>query len=322
MKLAIALTEYHRLLSVAAMIDVFETVNRFKTEEGLTAPFEIVLLEEHGHNRFAYEGYIAQQPVDDVQFDIILIPAFREEGMANALTANKRWLSWLRGQYDGGAAIASFCTGAFLLAASGLLDGKPATTHINAGSAFVDAFPNVKLQNDAVVTEEDKIFTSGGATNSFHLMLRLIEIYCGRAVAVRAAKVFSIDPDRNTQSYFGSFTPVKDHSDALVKLAQEEIRKNFNKAVTIEEIVVDVPSSRRNLVRRFKQVTGITPIEYLQKTRIEAAKQLLEQSRHSITQIMFESGYNDLKTFRSLFKKNVGMTPKSYREKFNAHAVQ
>ncbi len=322
MKLAITLTQYHRLLSVAAMIDVFETVNRFKTEEGLTAPFEIVLLEEHGRNASAYESYIVQQPADDVQFDIVLIPAFREEGMADALTANKRWLPWLRGQYIGGAAIASFCTGAFLLAASGLLDGKPATTHINAGSAFADAFPQVKLQNEAVVTEEDKIYTSGGATNSFHLMLRLIEIYCGRAIAVKAAKVFSIDMDRNIQSYFGSFMPVKDHSDTLVKLAQEEIRKNFNKAVTIEEIVVDVPSSRRNLVRRFKQVTGLTPIEYLQKTRIEAAKQLLEQSRHSIMEVMMESGYNDLKTFRSLFKKNVGMTPKSYREKFNSHAVQ
>jgi transcriptional regulator GlxA family with amidase domain len=82
-----------------------------------------------------------------------------------------------------------------------------------------------------------------------------------------------------------------------------------------------VPSSRRNLVRRFKQVTGLTPIEYLQKTRIEKAKQLLEQNRDSIVEVMLESGYNDLKTFRSLFKKNVGMTPKMYREKFSGQLV-
>jgi transcriptional regulator GlxA family with amidase domain len=149
----------------------------------------------------------------------------------------------------------------------------------------------------------------------------LLEIYCSRKVAVRAAKVFSIDLDRNRQTYFGTFTPAEDHGDSLVKQAQEEIRKHFSTANTIEELITDVPASRRNLVRRFKQVTGITPIEYLQKTRIEAAKQMLEQSRYSILEVMLESGYNDLKTFRTLFKKNVGMTPKMYREKFSGQMV-
>lgn len=318
MKLGILLTHEHRLLSVAALLDVFQTVNRFYEQEGLDPFFEIKMLHLPGQRPIAYPEYSLSAPKPGVQFDLLLIPAFKPEAMPLKLADNREWISWLQNQYKGGAAIASFCTGAFLLASTGLLDGKPATTHINAEYAFASAFPKVEIQADAVVTEKDNIFTSGGATNSFHLMIYLIEKYCNRAIAVRIAKIFSVDIDRKQQTYFGTFLPIEDHGDLLVKQAQLEIKKNYREANTIEEIITDVPSSRRNLVRRFKQATGITPIEYLQKTRIEAAKQLLEQSRQSILEVMLETGYNDLKSFRTLFKKNVGMTPTAYRDKFNA----
>ncbi|RYJ41975.1 GlxA family transcriptional regulator [Flavobacterium beibuense] len=320
MQLGILLTKDHRLLSVAAILDVFESVNRFYTEENKKEPFTIELLYMPGHET-QYPGYVTKATDHETYYDIILIPSFRQGWMPNSPDPNFSWIPWLQHQYREGAAVASFCTGAFLLASTGLLDNKPATTHINAGGAFARAFPKVVLQTEAVVTEKDRVYTSGGATNSFHLMMLLLEVYCSRKMAVKAAKVFSVDMDRNRQTYFGTFSPAEDHGDDLVKLAQEEIRKNFSKGNTIEEIITDVPASRRNLVRRFKQVTGITPIEYLQKTRIEAAKQLLEQSRQSIVEVMYESGYNDLKTFRSLFKKTVGMTPKMYRDKFSGQMV-
>jgi len=321
MQLGILLTKDHRLLSVAAIIDVLETANRFYRNEGEQEPFVIDLLYMPAHESMSYPGYASKNPTKDDYYDLLLVPSFTGEWLAESLKANMAWIPWLQDQYKEGAAIASFCTGAFLLGASGLLDNKPATTHINAESAFAKLFPLVQLQAEAVVTEKDRIYTSGGATNTFHLLMLLLEIYCSKKVAVKAAKVFSIDLDRNRQTYFGTFTPAEDHGDDLVKRAQEEIRKNFSTANTIEELIIDVPASRRNLVRRFKQVTGITPIEYLQKTRIEAAKQMLEQSRHSILEVMLESGYNDLKTFRTLFKKNVGMTPKMYREKFSGQLV-
>jgi transcriptional regulator GlxA family with amidase domain len=320
MKLGILLTSQHRLLSVAAMLDVFESANRFYEEDG-DSFFEIELLHLPQHEPASYAGYEPKIATTDTCYDLLLIPAFRQDWLSDSIKSNLAWIPWLQAQYKNGAAIGSFCTGAFLLAATGLLNDKPATTHINAENAFARAFPAVILQPEAVVTAQDRIYTSGGATNSFHLMLLLLEVYCGRPIAVRAAKMFSIDMDRDRQLYFGTFSPAEDHGDILVKQAQEEIKKNFYKANTIEEIISDVPSSRRNLVRRFKQVTGITPIEYLQKTRIEAAKQMLEQSRNSILEVMLETGYNDLKTFRSLFKKNVGMTPKMYRDKFSGQVV-
>ena len=321
MQLGILLLKDHRLLSAAAVLDVFETANRFYSEDGQAEPFTIELLQLEGHEDVAYPGRVAKHPGKDDFYDLILVPSFTGDAIGESLKANMMWIPWLQNQYKGGAAVASFCTGAFLLGASGLLDNKPATTHINAESAFAKLFPLVQLEAEAVVTEQDRVYTSGGATNTFHLLMLLLEIYCSKKIAVKAAKSFSIDLDRNRQTYFGTFTPADDHGDDIVKQAQEEIRKHFSTATTIEELITDVPASRRNLVRRFKQVTGITPIEYLQKTRIEAAKQMLEQSRHSILEVMLESGYNDLKTFRTLFKKNVGMTPKMYREKFSGQMV-
>jgi transcriptional regulator GlxA family with amidase domain len=147
-------------------------------------------------------------------------------------------------------------------------------------------------------------------------MLRVIEKYCGDDMAVKAAKYFAIDMNREQQSYFSTFQPIQNHKDELVSALQRKIENEFGETSTIEEMMTEIPASRRNLVRRFKVATGITPIEYLQKTRIEAAKRILEQTDKSILDIMLRAGYNDLKAFRQQFRKNTGMTPSAYREKF------
>lgn len=316
-KLAILLSKDHRLLSIAAMLDMFETVNRYGKEGDSGEFFEISILHTPGAEPVRYSGYQSSSMLDAPVQDIILLPAFRDVDPQTAIRSNGPAIQWVQQQYNSGAAIASFCTGAFLLAATGLLNHRPATTHLQAVNAFVKAFPDVLIRPKAVVTEEANVYTSGGATSSFHLMLKLVENYCGRDIAIRAAKYFAIDMDREEQSYFNTFLPLRDHGDELVTMVEQKISKSFSTSSTIEQLLVEVPSSRRNLVRRFKLATGITPIEYLQKTRIEAAKKLLEQSRQSILEVMLETGYNDLKSFRQLFKKNVGLSPKAYREKFN-----
>jgi transcriptional regulator GlxA family with amidase domain len=147
-------------------------------------------------------------------------------------------------------------------------------------------------------------------------LLHLVYRHCGKDIVVRAAKVFAIDLDRDNQSYFGTFRPSRNHQDDLVATAQQRIETSYHDTGTIEEMIKDLPASRRNMVRRFKQVTGITPIEYLQQTRIEAAKKLLEQTSQQMTEVILNSGYNDPKAFRKIFRKTVGMTPSEYREKF------
>ncbi|HWB24700.1 MAG TPA: helix-turn-helix domain-containing protein [Chitinophagaceae bacterium] len=316
-QLGILLTKQHRLLSVAAILDVFETVNKFYEDAGKQPFFTIALFTADSETLPVYAKYTTQQLSQATTQHLVIVPAFGTTDIKTALQQNAAAMPWLARQYSSGAEIASVCTGAFLIAAAGLLNNKMATTHANSAAAFFAAFPLVNLHADAVVTDDKGIYTSGGSTSSFHLMIHLLQKYCGRDVAIRTAKYFSIDMDRKHQTYFSTFQPVHAHNDELVAVLQQRIQKDYADVKTIEELLNDIPASRRNLVRRFKQATGNTPIDYLQKTRIEAAKKVLEQPGGNITASMVASGYNDLKTFRLLFKKNVGITPSAYRSKYN-----
>src|ERR1700761_2308091 len=316
------LTRQHRLLSVAAILDVFETVNKFYAGEGQQVPFNITLLHSSADGTNGIDsviGYRSQSIEQTSPKKLILVPAFNTSDHKQAIVDNYPFLPWITQQYQAGAEVATFCTGAFLLGATGLLNGRFATTHVDACGGFASAFPAVKLKADKTVTEDGRLYTSGGATSTFHLLLHIIQRYCGSDMAVRTAKFFAIDMDRDNQSYFSTFQPVRSHSDELVASAQQKIESNYCEAGTIEEIIKDIPASRRNIVRRFKQVTGITPIEYLQQTRIEAAKKLLEQTDQQMTEVIYNSGYSDPKAFRKIFRKSVGMTPSEYREKFQAN---
>lgn len=304
-----------RLLSIAAILDVFDTVNGFYRRDHLDAPFAINLVTvDDKHYNFSEHPSLSLDHIETL--DLVLIPSFATNDIGACIAENKDYLPWLNKQHAAGAEIATFCTGAFLLAASGLLNGRAATTHIDACASFSNAFPLVHLKADKTVTQDGRLFTSGGATSTFHLLLHLLQLHCGKDMAIKVAKIFAIDMDRVNQLYFSTFQPIRHHNDDIVASAQEKIESNYQDVATIEEMIKDIPSSRRNIVRRFKQVIGITPIEYLQQTRIEAAKKLLEQTAQQMTEVIFNSGYNDPKAFRKVFRKAVGMTPTQYRDKF------
>lgn len=320
LQIGILLIRHYKLLSLAAITDVLDTVNKIYQKNDQPAPFNITLVHtpEMAHVANAFPDYASQPIAAASAFNLVLVPAFTTDDIREAITENQAYLPWLQQQYKNGAEMASFCTGAFLLGASGLLDGKIATTHVDACKAFSNAFPAVNLLSDKTVTHDTGIYTSGGATSTFHLLLHLLEVHCGIEIAVRTAKIFAIDMGRDRQSYFSTFQPTRNHHDDLVASAQQRIETSYQDVGTIEEMIKDIPSSRRNIVRRFKQVTGVTPIEYLQFTRIEAAKKLLEQTGQQMAEVIYNSGYNDPKAFRKVFRKTVGMTPSEYREKFNA----
>jgi transcriptional regulator GlxA family with amidase domain len=318
-QLGILLTNRYRLLSVAAILDVFESVNRFYIADKKDPVFNITLFCADGLNKdkaIEFNGHQVQSIYTSATQNLIFIPAFGSADIVQAIDENHKYIPWLQQQFKAGAELACVCTGAFLLGATGLLNGRPATTHVDACKQFATAFPTVKLQADKVVTGDGGLYTSGGSTSSFHLMLHLLQKYCGKDIAARTAKLFSIDMDREHQTYFSTFSPLQVHNDNLVTMAQQRIEADYQSTGTIEELIKEIPGSRRNIARRFKQVTGITPIEYLQKTRIEAAKKLLIETNQQMTEVMLNSGYSDPKAFRKIFRKTVGMTPTGYREKF------
>ncbi len=319
MRLSVLLTHGHRLISVSAIVDLFETVNQYLADEGKPPMFriEFVGLSEQDPLPGAMRHY-PYTTVSQVQTapDWVMVPAFGSRDLGESLERSSPFVPFLVEQYEKGALLASFCTGAFLLAAADMLNGREATTHVDAADVFAAMFPEVQLLPHAVVTQSGKVYTSGGATSSFHLMLHLVEQFCGRGMAVRAAKYFAVDLDRNTQLYFDRFHPALSKDDKLVSAVQMAIQDRFQDIQSVEEVLDEVPSSRRNLIRRFKHSTGMTPIRYLQRTRIEAAKRQLETTGDDIFSVMEASGYSDIKNFRQLFKKFTGLTPKEYRNKY------
>lgn len=252
--------------------------------------------------------------------DLIIIPAMLGE-FKSALALNEAFIPWVVKQYTQGAELASFCVGAFFLAATGLLDGKRCATHWRYASEFRRLYPNAHLVDDKILTEDAGIYTSGGAYSYTNLLLYLVEKHAGRDVAVLIAKMFMIDIDRHSQSPFIMFSGQKEHEDDLIIKAQEFIEKNFQEKITVDQLADMLALGRRSLERRFKKATSNTVTEYIQRVKIEAAKKQLETSRKTVSELMYEIGYSDTKAFRSIFKKITGLSPIEYRNKYNRESV-
>lgn len=252
--------------------------------------------------------------------DLIIIPAV-DGDLKTAMEDNKDFVPFINYHYKNGSEVASLCLGAFILAATGLLDGKKCATHWMAANEFRKFFPNVQLIQEKIITDERGIYTSGGAYSYLNLVLYLIEKYVGRELAILCAKVFAIEIERSSQSPFIMFTGQKDHEDESIKLAQDFIEQNFQEKITVDQIADKLSIGRRNLERRFKKATSNTVVEYIQRVKMEAVKKSLETDRKSINELMYEVGYSDTKAFRTVFKKVTGLSPIEYKNKYNREAA-
>ncbi|MTI87680.1 MAG: helix-turn-helix domain-containing protein [Balneolaceae bacterium] len=268
-------------------------------------------------------GFFSISPdclMDDIEkTDLIIIPAIHDP-LDVAVERNQTFIPWIVDQYKNGTEVASFCVGAFLLAHTGLLKGKQCATHWMHANNLRNLFPEVEVVDEKIMTEEDGIYTSGGAYAFLNLLLHLIEKYAGRESAVMASKAFSIDIDRDSQSAFIIFEGQKDHGDEQVRQAQEYIEEHYEETIRVDDIADRLAVSRRTLERRFKKATSNTVTEYMQRVKVEAAKKSLETTRKNINEVMYDVGYSDPKSFRDLFKRIAGMTPLDYRNKYNTEA--
>lgn len=247
--------------------------------------------------------------------DLILIPSqgFQFRTRDEEFYAK---VDWLKQCYDDGAALASVCTGAFTLAATGLLDGKTATTHWGVAKEFKKAFPKVNLKTELMVTDEGRLFCSGGVTADLNLSLYLINKYCGKEVALQSSRCTLIDLGKLAQKPFTMFIPEKNHQDAKILNIQEWMEDNLHIHVSNEFLAEKTGMSTRNFNRRFKTATGHTVVNYMQLLKTESAKKALEDGRRSFEEISYSVGYENVSFFRRLFKKHTGLAPVEYQKKF------
>ncbi|MEO8583807.1 MAG: helix-turn-helix domain-containing protein [Flavitalea sp.] len=298
---------------------VLSEVNELLKRLGKMPLFKVELVGLHKEIPVCNGTYLVTpnaQIKDVSKTDLIIIPAM-DGDMVNNLKENNDFVPWIIKQHHMGSEVASLCVGAFLLASTGLINGRSCATHWMAANDFKKMFPEVNLVEDKIITDERGIYSSGGAFSYLNLILYLIEKYAGREIAIFCSKAFQIDIERNSQSPFIIFKGQKDHEDEAVKKAQLYIEENFQEKITINQIASMLALGRRNLERRFKKATSNTVVEYMQRVKIEAAKMSLENSRENVNEVMYKVGYTDTKAFRTTFKKITGLSPVLYRNKYN-----
>ncbi|HXS38225.1 MAG TPA: helix-turn-helix domain-containing protein [Flavipsychrobacter sp.] len=308
---------------MAGAYEVFMTANMYRKQTGKKELFTIDLVGISKKVDF-FGGLFTVKPQIHISAipntNLIIIPSLAHDHQ-KVVKGNKLLIDWIREQYKSGAEIASMCSGAFMLASSGLLDGKNCSTHWAHADTFRSLFPKVNLQADQLITDENGIYTNGGAYSFLNLLIYLVEKHYDRQTAIYCSKIFQIEMDRNSQSPFTIFTGQKLHSDEMVKKAQAYIESKLDEKISMEHLSSRFAVGRRNFDRRFIKATGNTPVEYSQRVKIESAKKALETSRKTVNEVMYQVGYSDVKAFREVFRKITGVSPLEYRNKYNKEAM-
>jgi transcriptional regulator GlxA family with amidase domain len=249
-------------------------------------------------------------------FDIIYIPGFIGEA-DNTIRKSSKLIDWVSKLNSNKTIITAACNGNFLLAASGKLDSKGATTHWNLIKKFQKDYNNVKLYPEKIIVDNGNVISAAGVTSYFNLALHLIQRFASAEISLSCAKIFLVDSGRKIQTPYQMLEYSKSHGDGLIIKAQDWIESNYRESITLSKLEQAVNTGAKTLTRRFKKVTGVTPQVYLKKLRIETAKRLLESKNITFNEVTWEVGYSDTSSFHKAFKQETGLTPIDYRNKFS-----
>lgn len=252
---------------------------------------------------------------DNLKEDLIIVSAF-EINYQKIIDENRTLIEWLKAKINDGVEVATVCTGAVLLAETGLLDGKPATTHWLIADVFKSRYPKINLEQDRMILDHQGFYMSGGATAFQNLMLYLVEKFMSKSLSITLSKILLIDINREKQSAYAIFSGQKKHGDNIILNLQANIEKKVFDKITLNDLTKESNLTQRTLLRRFKKATGNTPFEYIQRVKVEEAKNLLESERISFEEIAFKVCYEDVNAFRKIFRRFVGLSPMQYRSRY------
>lgn len=318
MRISVFVPNHGVIEAITPPFRTFNTANEFLATSGKRPIFKVEyvgLTEYVSASGGEYMIKTDRLLKDLTETDLLVIPpTFGNPELG--IQANAEAIPYFKVLHQKGASLASLCAGAFLLAETGLLNGRKCSTHWAHIAAFRERYPQVEVEDGAVITEHDNIYSSGGASSLWNLILYLVEKFSDRETAVMISKYFAIDIGRDSQSQFAIFRGQRDHNDQGIRQVQDYIEKNYEERITVEDLAAIMLVGRRTFERRFKEATNNTPLEYIQRVRIEAAKKFFEASRKNVSDVMYDVGYSDTKAFRDVFKKVTGLTPIEYRNRF------
>jgi transcriptional regulator GlxA family with amidase domain len=318
MQISVFVPDYGVIEAITPPFRTFHTANEFLTAFGKKPIFKVEyvgLREFVPANNGEYMIKTDRLLKDVAQTDLLVIPPTFGDTV-KGIAANAEAIPYFKKLHAQGSSLASLCIGAFLLAETGLLNGKKCSTHWAYINEFKERYPEVEVEDGAIITEHDNIYSSGGASSLWNLILYLVEKFSDRETAIMVSKYFALDIGRDNQSQFAIFKGQRNHGDDDIQKVQDYIENHYSDKISIETLADLINSGRRTFERRFKEATNNTPLEYIQRVRIEAAKTFFEASRKNVMEIMFDVGYTDTKSFRDIFKKLTGLTPIEYRNKF------
>lgn len=308
------------------LVDALGCVSEAAAEIGQDLMFETVLVSQSGDNVRSISGHIvkADRSLQDLDSTDVVIavpaiaPTMSSDEVTRTMEPLDRFLSFVADRLVQGAVVASSCTGSFLLAEAGLLDGKKATTHWRAAQVFRERYPDVLLQAEDLITDNGSLMCGGGATSHVDLSLHLIRRFGGDKLASYCAHTLVADPGRNLQTPYALMSIKTDHGDSLVSQAQQFIALHYRKPMSLEKFASQFNVSERTFARRFKSCTGFSLGQYTQGMRIDAARTKLATTDMPLQSIITDVGYEDFSSFARLFKMRTGLTMQAYRERFRA----
>jgi len=315
---------------VSTLFGIFDVMNSFTlmrmSSAGARPPFQIDIVgTDTGPLTLASGVAIdVQRSIDAVETsDIVIVPSILLQPGGWAKGRYPRLVDWLQRMHERGALLCSACSGIFLLAETGLFDGKDTTVHFGYARAFSATYPAVPVHPERVLVISglhEELVSSGASTTWHDMVLYLIARYSGATDAQEVARMFALQWHQDGLTPFIVFDGKSDHGDAEIQSAQQWLAEHFSVANPVEEMISRSTLAERTFKRRFTGATGLAPIAYVQRLRIEDAKRRLERTDASVDDISWRVGYEDSAFFRRLFKRTTGLAPGAYRKRFRIPA--
>ncbi len=308
--------------TIVGTLNLFKMANSYskrigKTKEDVFA-IDLVSITKKPITCHRFFEVKPTKTIDEVEHTDLIILSSITGNLEKALKKNQRIIKWIKSRrIQDDTEIVSLCRSAFILAETGLLNGKSCATHWAVHQQFEKKYSKIQLLPDRIISEDNGIYSSGGAYSFLNMIIYLIEKYYGREIAIWCSKMGEIDFDRANQNQFIIFSGQKEHSDEAIKEAQIYIEENYEEKINVEGLAKKFAISGRNFIRRFKKATQSTPFEYIQRVKVEVAKKSFESLTLNVNEVMYNVGYSDEKAFRKTFKKYTGLSPLEYRKKFN-----